>query len=408
MGEIAYKPKRFRNSTCDKRFSDQSENCAKNKSSSLGFSQEPRTEHRYPQKESVFSLIDRAYVVIGLLGGSFAWSSLFMRYFSGLSCVNALLPWGLEVGVLKLVLILSGFIISLSVGLLANKRRRLSLSEGFLFSAVHVGLFSTLYTCSVNVYWLVYWIFIIGCYSIWRLYLLSYAAKTRKELASENPLRGIGIVLLLTSLLLLPPTSFHEYFASISDQKSELQYYVEPIEQLDSAEIEANLAVFDSEWDTYSLDDKLGALAFVVHYECNELGCTVPEFATEALEPNVYGEFRTSDNTIVVNKTYLESLSLIEILPTVLHEVRHVYQNQCQQMVEILAESHPEYLSLSDLKGIVELSTADLQHDPYSYLSRHEAYKNNPFEIDARDYESRRIEEYQALLSGATSGGGES
>jgi hypothetical protein len=348
-----------------------------------------------PKSPSI-SLSDRLFAALPLVAASVAWSFVFMRFFNGLYIVKKLFPWIVDANVLMAIVFALGVIIAPLLGILIERRWLPFVEEVFLYSAAHIGLLATIYLMILSRISRILFIGAALAYFAWLVIVpLVETHLLHKNTSIPKPSFSVIVAFLLISLLSLPSTSPIEAQTSNLRPARELQYYIAPIEYSDEESFEVDLRTALDNWDSYSNEEKLERLSMVVEYECvNELGFEAPRLASDDLDEGVAGVFRYANSTIAVDENFLATAQFAEVLDTVLHESRHAYQFVCQRMVSELSVTNPDYLRLTVFREPLELSTEELQYDRYEYEDSWEAYINDPFEDDARNYSLSRMTDY--------------
>jgi hypothetical protein len=146
-------------------------------------------------------------------------------------------------------------------------------------------------------------------------------------------------------------------------------------------------------WQTYSNPDKMGILLQVVAYESRELGFPAPALQEADLDDGVLANYDRANNVINIDSAHLENDLFADNLNSVLHEVRHVYQHELRDMLDLILDTDPAYADLALLKNVKQLK--ENEEDYQSGLIDFEIYKSQPVEVDARFYASNRLKQLQ-------------
>lgn len=96
------------------------------------------------------------------------------------------------------------------------------------------------------------------------------------------------------------------------------------------------------------------------------------------LDPRNMGAYNPEDNTITLNSRLLWQDNPEELMKTVLHESRHVYQQY--------AVDHPDKVSVSEEKLSIWQENVD-NYIPAEF--DYEEYVNQPIEVDAEEYANK-------------------
>ncbi len=152
-------------------------------------------------------------------------------------------------------------------------------------------------------------------------------------------------------------------------------------------ELETVMLLCNDEWQTLTLNEKLNVLKIIEQIELNELGINdIPTLRYDALPDIVLGEYIDINNTIVIDKTFLNEREPLEIVETVIHECRHKYQ------YSVVADNDFE-----DNNYVMLVSEAIDNYVAYS--EDKDAYFQNYLEIDADNYADMRIIIYEKILT---------
>ncbi len=152
-------------------------------------------------------------------------------------------------------------------------------------------------------------------------------------------------------------------------------------------------------WDELDTDEKLDTLADVHSYEAKKLGIDgVTLRVGYPGDESEYGAYNPITNDITLSRTRLEEGGVLELLDTLIHETRHVYQARlADAYTEIEDSLDDEYKSLS---AFVEARA--FRDNAQSYIDAKLDgldYYYQPLEIDAREYAAERIKNtYERVL----------
>ncbi|GHU66124.1 hypothetical protein AGMMS49983_15120 [Clostridia bacterium] len=167
-----------------------------------------------------------------------------------------------------------------------------------------------------------------------------------------------------------------------------------PMEDRYPKEEAALLSSVDQDtWQTYSNEDKLEILQQVTAYEAQELGFRTPILKEVDLEDGVLANYDGTNNVINIDSAHLEQGLFRSHLNSVFHEVRHAYQHELRNMLDLILETEPAYANLGLLKNVKQIK--ENEEDYRSGLEDFDVYKTQPIEVDARLYATHRLEQFQ-------------
>ncbi len=177
---------------------------------------------------------------------------------------------------------------------------------------------------------------------------------------------------------------------------------------------QATANINENVWPTLSDKEKIDTLQSICDYECiNRFGCeTVTVQTGYPQSVCVLGSYNHITRTITINSEHLKEEHVSEVLDTLLHETRHVWQNTIVDMYsDIKSELDDKYLNLSLFQQAKEFQYS---FDTYqSGVSDYDVYYDQTVESDSRawasscvmyDYEhyiyiDRPVEEFETDIS---------
>ena len=182
---------------------------------------------------------------------------------------------------------------------------------------------------------------------------------------------------------------FHEVsndYTAVSEEIKEIQMAskltesnIERAEELSEVErdLEKSLKLFDQErWNELSFEERTEAIDSLINSVAKDLKLEnkpdVKYYCSDKLGD--YGGYAASENIIYINKSNLEDAT--EVVDTIAHESRHCWQYEMAEKYpnspdgKRFAENFKEYIKPQD-----------------DYI----AYRNQPVEVDAREYASKII-----------------
>lgn len=147
-------------------------------------------------------------------------------------------------------------------------------------------------------------------------------------------------------------------------------------------------------WETLSVSEKLDVIGTVKNIEMRKFGVNHEVYLdAENISGNAIGTYDHSKQKIVVDIEHLKSDSAANVLNTVLHECRHVYQ---YMIVELYEHTDEQY------RNMPLFDTAACYREEFEiYISASDdaiGYYLQKCEIDARKYADSACEEYNEVL----------
>ena len=150
-------------------------------------------------------------------------------------------------------------------------------------------------------------------------------------------------------------------------------------------------------WDELDVNERLDVLSNVHCYEAKRLGIDgVTLCVTYPSDVNEYGAYNPITNGININRTRLEEGGVLELIDTVIHETRHVYQKHLADAYTEIEDSLDEkYKSL-----FVFIEAKTFRDNTQNYIDKGLDYYCQPLEFDAREYAAERIKNtYEKVLN---------
>lgn len=145
-------------------------------------------------------------------------------------------------------------------------------------------------------------------------------------------------------------------------------------------------------WETYSNQEKLDILQVICDYECkNTLGCESPKVVAGYPERDtIYGSFSYQTKTITINVEHLANDPAEDVLDTLLHEARHVYQHATVNAFNAIEEDLSE-----EAKALSCFKTIESYRENFeNYVSGNEdyySYYDQGVESDSRSWAEWKI-----------------
>lgn len=159
------------------------------------------------------------------------------------------------------------------------------------------------------------------------------------------------------------------------------------------------LSTLDTAWDTYSQSEKMEVLARLLAAECRYLGMQhVPTLMAADLPTapeTVLGQYFAATHTIRISKKALAHEDGWFMAEVLLHETRHAYQQELQQVYDTVAHRYRTLALFADA-GIYK---AESEHYilPDGTAEGYAAYRDQLTERDAAAYAEARVSYYQSL-----------
>lgn len=157
----------------------------------------------------------------------------------------------------------------------------------------------------------------------------------------------------------------------------------------------------ESTWKTLTVGEQVEVLQAICNYECivshgcDAVAIEVKELTNEA----EYGSYTSEIETITINLDLLESKHVSEVLTTLLHETRHVWQHRIVSAFEqIEDELSEEQLLLSVFRDAAEFRANFANYETGNV--DYEAYYVQYVEVDSREWsEYRYASQYAAFVN---------
>ena len=144
----------------------------------------------------------------------------------------------------------------------------------------------------------------------------------------------------------------------------------------------------EDRWKSLSEGEKIGVLSCIKEEQLNKLTVDYNiTLQTTNLKSPVVGCYINKQKTILIDKDYLEKKTAKESVSVLCHEIYHVYQ---YYLIEYY-HSLDEFQQKIPLFDFIEQYEYELKN----YVNEGEGYKKQNVEIDANDYASKAILDYQ-------------
>ena len=152
----------------------------------------------------------------------------------------------------------------------------------------------------------------------------------------------------------------------------------------------------DEVWDTFDLQEKLDILGIIKNIELKHFGIEREiRLETQKMSQFQLGYYSHEDHTVMINIDYLEKELIENVLDSLLHEMRHVYQFRCIELFDSVDEEYKNMLlftQISIMKNESENYVDGTEADKYAQ------YYSQEIEIDARCYGSERSKFYFEIV----------
>lgn len=155
-------------------------------------------------------------------------------------------------------------------------------------------------------------------------------------------------------------------------------------------EIEHLKVFVDGSWETLSNEQKVDALQRIVNIECTYLGCEALPIAADTLPDGEGGHYDPIQKKIFIDYELLESNDSEKCVMSVIHEVRHRYQD------ELVSSINWNFKNAHKLRDLLKANSWKNNYDNYLESSEvgEERYFYQPVEYDAYSYSLTQTEEY--------------
>ncbi len=152
-------------------------------------------------------------------------------------------------------------------------------------------------------------------------------------------------------------------------------------------------------WDSFDAEEKLDTISDVHRYEAKRLGIEGADILVGyPSNEREYGAYNPITNEIILNRTLLEEGDLLELIDTVIHETRHLYQKRLADAYTDIEDSLDD--KYKSLPVFVEAKAFRDNSQSYTDAIFDELdYYYQPLELDAREYAQGRVEcTYERVL----------
>ncbi len=157
-----------------------------------------------------------------------------------------------------------------------------------------------------------------------------------------------------------------------------------------SNNIETVAMLHEDNWDKLSLPDKIDVLATVKNVEMRYFGINHEVYLDAGdLDGNTLGCYNANEHRITIDIEHLKSSDSKDVLRTLLHECRHVYDRMCVELYNQIDDDYKNMLmfyEISEFKDDFNNYT-DGDEDPMGYYFQ-------SVEISAREYSELATIEY--------------
>lgn len=157
-----------------------------------------------------------------------------------------------------------------------------------------------------------------------------------------------------------------------------------------SNNIETVAKLHESTWKTLSLTDKLDVLGIVKNIEMRYFGIYHEVYLdTGNLDDNVLGCYNFKEHRITIDIEHLKSDSSEEVLNTLLHECKHVYDRVCVELYNHVDNDYKDMLIFYNISKYKQdfNNYTDCDENPFGYYLQ-------SVEISAREYSELATLEY--------------
>ena len=142
----------------------------------------------------------------------------------------------------------------------------------------------------------------------------------------------------------------------------------------------------EEKWSGMTFDERLAALQEIENYEANSMGRASVTVIAKELPKNTCGDFSEYTNIIRINSLLITEGTALDNIDTILHEARHAYQAYIVYNMDWTPfVENCRYFS--NIRAWRDNFEDYLRYDGKTFES-HEAYRNQPIEMDAILYAS--------------------
>lgn len=265
--------------------------------------------------------------------------------------------------------------------------------DDYIQMLLPVGVFASIFNMQYNFYvGLIFLALTILAFVMSKIYQSS-KSKLREKLNIIKQLRYPLCASIIVSLVL----SFGYYF--IVDK------YTAPTVQPDSDIQEQDnsmvnhdigyLKVFvDGSWESLNNEQKLDALQRIVNIESTYLGCDAMPLVADTLPDNEGGHYDATLGKIFVDYGLLEGNDAEKCIMTIIHEVRHRYQD------EMVLAVNWDYKNAHKLRDLLKVNSWKNNYGNYTDAAdgSEEEYFYQPLEYDAYSYSLSQTDLYFSLM----------
>ncbi len=184
----------------------------------------------------------------------------------------------------------------------------------------------------------------------------------------------MGIKVLLNDNLLTTKTSMS--IQMFEENQWRISNYIEKICDFE-----------DERWNSLNISDRLDRLKIVANIECRYLGIDEINVGSKPLGENVLGSYKYATKTISIDTEHLRTGKGSEVLNTLLHEVRHAYQEAAVEALKNVPEENYKLYMYRDAVYFKEGLDQYGKDIP-------EGYVINELEMDSRKYARESVKEY--------------
>lgn len=142
------------------------------------------------------------------------------------------------------------------------------------------------------------------------------------------------------------------------------------------------------QWACLSSQERINVLVYIQEQQLEKLNINYDiTLQTSNLKSPVVGCYINNKKTILIDEDYLMKKSAKDVVSVLCHEVYHAYQYSLIDYYYTLDQS----LQKIPLFDVIE----KYEYEFKNYITEGAGYKNQSVEIDANDYASKAILEYQ-------------
>lgn len=230
------------------------------------------------------------------------------------------------------------------------------------------------------------------------IFVLPPLLKKRKNL--KGLVRSAGVKVMYAGIIAIFVTVFSISFTGVTaDIHRPDRQYGGDVEAITESYLDSVYCLREEIWREMSREDRLSVLQSISDYECVQvLGCEPVRLdVSELMDERTLGSYVKPFNTVYINPMHLDGSSACDVVNTVLHESRHVWQSM---MVDIYNEVEGELShSLNSLPLFDAVRVFRYNEDNYNDGKKNfDDYYVQEIERDSRAWAEQRMWVYYPYM----------